>query len=72
MLFNCRECDAEVSREATSCPQCGAPNPSWSTERRELESKQTRRAWGAFVAIWLIPALIVGILFAMCFKAALS
>jgi len=30
-LSTCRECGAQVSTEALTCPQCGAPRPSQST-----------------------------------------
>jgi hypothetical protein len=33
-LTNCRECGHEISSEAESCPNCGAPNPQ---KRSKLE-----------------------------------
>jgi hypothetical protein len=46
-LTPCRECGREVSRDAFSCPQCGAPRPSlleWTDAGFEWKSQ--RRIFG--------------------------
>lgn len=46
-LASCRECKAQVSTEARSCPHCGAPRPAqqdWTGSGFEWQS--TRTFWG--------------------------
>jgi len=43
-LLPCRECQREVSTEATTCPHCGAPRPSdqeWRGTGYEYRSERT-------------------------------
>lgn len=52
-LINCRECDHEVSTEATACPNCGAP-----PQRR----KSNKGNISCIHAILIILVPIVGLL----------
>jgi hypothetical protein len=44
----CRDCAAEVSRDAVTCPHCGAPRPArreWSGEGYEWKSQKCIGEW---------------------------
>ncbi|GAB4187193.1 MAG: hypothetical protein Kow00108_24200 [Calditrichia bacterium] len=44
MLVHCRECHHEISKQAVSCPNCGAPYPAkekWDGWGYEYKSKET-------------------------------
>ncbi len=49
-LKKCRDCGRDVSTQAKSCPNCGAPPPS---------SRGTLRAFGLIVMAFLGVALVV-------------
>jgi hypothetical protein len=44
-LTTCRECQAQVSTEAASCPHCGAPNPVAAVNRAPLQPATKRARW---------------------------
>lgn len=62
-LAACRECSGRVSREAKTCPRCGAPDPekpeAWFGILRDLSAAVLSIAFGALsiVAAIAIPAL---------------
>jgi hypothetical protein len=66
-LATCRECQGQVSTEATSCPHCGAPNPiprvevgpASGPEHTQATEPRTRSRWWWFL-IGGCGALVVG------------
>lgn len=44
MLVACKECGAQVSSSAASCPKCGAPNPTGRGQLVIARAKQIRTA----------------------------
>ncbi len=59
-LTPCRECGREVSSEAFSCPQCGAPRPSCRSGPARFEWKSRRRIFGILWFTWLSAARRTG------------
>lgn len=47
-LTACRECRAQVSTEARSCPHCGAPRPADQTWNGSGFEWQSARTWGGY------------------------
>lgn len=54
-LTKCRECDAQVSTEATSCPHCGVPRPASHLTEVGRVPTSSARAIG-FTALMVVVA----------------
>lgn len=50
-LVPCRECGAEISAAAPTCPKCGVPAPAGKTA--SLVVTRERRLMGAISLIWV-------------------
>jgi ribosomal protein L40E len=65
-LVTCRECSAQISLEAVSCPRCGCPSPQTQPKARTLPAGAKR--WSAFYAISItIGVLIAGYIYLIAF-----
>ena len=53
-LRRCRACNAPVSSEAVTCPQCGVPNPA---RNPIFASPKKRRSLGCFALIFIVIAI---------------
>lgn len=54
-IVKCRECENEVSTQARSCPQCGAPfpaKPEWRGTGYEWKSEATYLGWPLVHVAW--------------------
>lgn len=49
MLIQCRECGGQVSSQAATCPQCGAPTGKGPAGTRTVE--QTAKRWKGLTLI---------------------
>lgn len=50
-LVPCRECGAEISAAAPTCPKCGVPSPAGKTA--SLVVTRERRLTGAILLMWV-------------------
>lgn len=74
-LTTCRECNARVSAEAPTCPQCGVPQPALGSPERDAAGQREGRivniGCGALVAVTVL-ALLAGALYNEFFKVELD
>ena len=66
-LMPCRECAAEISTSAATCPKCGAPHPHSETPPPlELETPGTKAlGLAAWFGLGLIIALALLFMYAL-------
>lgn len=66
-LATCRECRAQVSTEASSCPHCGVPNPATPTagdpasgakDEPGEQRPPAKPKRGAFIAVLVVGGLV--------------
>lgn len=52
-LSTCRACQGTVSREATACPHCGAPDPA-GAKAAAAADELSRKRWGCGILLGLL------------------
>lgn len=61
MIIRCKECQAEASDRALSCPNCGIPFPGISEAEEELIDKSSKyHTWNMMCgALFFVPILML-------------